>query len=56
VAKYWAAAAGQRVVHTAAHQHGGMRVDRHCQLHRHFFYAKRIELALGGDPSTAEDR
>jgi alkylation response protein AidB-like acyl-CoA dehydrogenase len=48
VAKYWAAAAGQRVVHTASHQHGGIGVDRDCPLRRHFLYAKQIELALGG--------
>jgi alkylation response protein AidB-like acyl-CoA dehydrogenase len=48
VAKYWAAAAGQRVVHTAAHLHGGMGVDRDYPLHRYFLYAKQLELSLGG--------
>lgn len=48
VAKYWAAAGGQRVVHTAVHQHGGMGVDRDYPLHRYFLYAKQLELALGG--------
>jgi len=48
VAKYWASLAGQRVVHTAVHQHGGMGVDRDYPLHRHFLYAKGIELSLGG--------
>ncbi len=48
VAKYWAAAGGQRVVHTAVHQHGGMGVDRDYPLHRHFLYAKQLELSLGG--------
>lgn len=48
VAKYWAATAGQRVVHTAAHQHGGMGVDRDYPLHRYFLYAKQLELSLGG--------
>jgi alkylation response protein AidB-like acyl-CoA dehydrogenase len=48
VAKYWAAMGGQRVVHTAVHQHGGMGVDRDYPLHRHFLYAKQLELSLGG--------
>jgi alkylation response protein AidB-like acyl-CoA dehydrogenase len=48
VAKYWASSGGQRVVHTAVHQHGGMGVDRDYPLHRHFLYAKQLELGLGG--------
>jgi 3-oxocholest-4-en-26-oyl-CoA dehydrogenase beta subunit len=48
VAKYYAAAAGQRVVHAAAHLHGGMGVDRDYPLHRYFLLAKQLELALGG--------
>ena len=48
IAKYWAASAGQRVVHTAQHLHGGMGVDRDYPLHRYFLYAKQLELQLGG--------
>jgi alkylation response protein AidB-like acyl-CoA dehydrogenase len=48
VAKFWAATAGQRVVHTAQHLHGGMGVDRDYPLHRYFLYAKQLELTLGG--------
>jgi len=48
VAKYWASRGGQRVVHTAVHQHGGMGVDRDYPLHRHFLLAKQLELRLGG--------
>ena len=47
-AKYWASFGGQRVVHTAVHQHGGMGVDRDYPLHRFFLYEKDLELALGG--------
>lgn len=47
-AKYWAAFAGQRVVHTAQHLHGGVGVDRDYPLHRYFLSAKEIELQLGG--------
>jgi alkylation response protein AidB-like acyl-CoA dehydrogenase len=48
VAKYWAAAGGQRVVHAAAHLHGGVGVDRDYPLHRYFLLAKQLELLLGG--------
>jgi 3-oxocholest-4-en-26-oyl-CoA dehydrogenase beta subunit len=48
VAKYWAAAGGQRVVHAASHLHGGIGVDRDYPLHRYFLLAKELELSLGG--------
>jgi alkylation response protein AidB-like acyl-CoA dehydrogenase len=48
VAKVWAAEAGQRVVHAAAHLHGGIGVDKEYPLHRYFLYAKQLELTLGG--------
>jgi 3-oxocholest-4-en-26-oyl-CoA dehydrogenase beta subunit len=48
VAKYWAAAGGQRVVHAASHLHGGVGVDRDYPLHRYFLLAKQLELSLGG--------
>jgi 3-oxocholest-4-en-26-oyl-CoA dehydrogenase beta subunit len=48
VAKYWAAEAGQRVVHAAAHLHGGVSVDRDYPLHRYFLLTEHIELTLGG--------
>ena len=54
VAKLWANTAGQRVVHTAQHLHGGMGVDRDYPLHRYFLYAKQLELTLGG--TTAQLR
>lgn len=47
-AKYWASAAGHRVVHAAVHLHGGMGVDRDYPLHRYFLWAKQLELFLGG--------
>jgi alkylation response protein AidB-like acyl-CoA dehydrogenase len=53
-AKIWAADAGQRVVHTAQHLHGGIGVDRDYPLHRYFLYAKQLELTLGG--ATAQLR
>ncbi len=48
IAKYFAAEAGQRVVHAAQHLHGGMGVDRDYPLHRYFVLAKQLELPLGG--------
>jgi len=48
LAKFWAAEAGQRVVHAAQHLHGGIGVDRDYPLHRFFTHAKQLELALGG--------
>jgi alkylation response protein AidB-like acyl-CoA dehydrogenase len=54
VAAYWAAEAGQRVVHAATHLHGGVGVDRAYPLAALFLWAKQIELALGGaTPSLA---
>lgn len=47
-AKFWAADAGHRVVHTAVHVHGGVGIDVDHGLHRYFTAAKRNEFALGG--------
>jgi acyl-CoA dehydrogenase len=46
-AKFWAAEGGQRVVHAAAHLHGGVGVDRDYPLHRFFLRARVIEHTLG---------
>jgi alkylation response protein AidB-like acyl-CoA dehydrogenase len=48
IAKYWASEAGQRVVHTCQHLHGGIGMDRDYPVHRYFLVAKQIDLALGG--------
>ncbi|SMD09359.1 acyl-CoA dehydrogenase family protein [Kibdelosporangium aridum] len=53
-AKFWAADAGHRVVHTAVHVHGGMGIDTDHPLHRYFVAAKRNEFTLGG--ATAQLR
>jgi 3-oxocholest-4-en-26-oyl-CoA dehydrogenase beta subunit len=47
-AKWWAATAGQRVVHTAQHLHGGIGSDVEYPIHRFFLWAKQNELLLGG--------
>jgi alkylation response protein AidB-like acyl-CoA dehydrogenase len=48
IAKYFASLGGHRVVHAAAHLHGGMGVDRDYPLHRYFLLAKQLDLFLGG--------
>ncbi|MGH9171001.1 MAG: acyl-CoA dehydrogenase family protein [Acidimicrobiales bacterium] len=55
IAKYWAAEAGQRVVHTCQHLHGGVGMDRDYPIHRYFLLAKETDLLLGGAaPQLAE--
>ena len=48
VAKFWCAEGAKRVVHAAAHLHGGVGVDKEYPLHRYFIHARQIELTLGG--------
>jgi alkylation response protein AidB-like acyl-CoA dehydrogenase len=47
-AKWWAATAGMRVVHTAQHLHGGIGSDMEYPIHRYFLWAKQNELLFGG--------
>ncbi len=47
-AAWWACSAGQRVVHTAQHLHGGIGADVDYPIHRYFLWAKQLELTLGG--------
>jgi alkylation response protein AidB-like acyl-CoA dehydrogenase len=50
-AKWWASEAGQRVVHTTQHLHGGLGADVSYPIHRYFLWGKQIELLLGGPAS-----
>ena len=52
VARFWASEAGQRVVGTAQHLHGGMGADIDCPLFRYTLGMKEIELAFGGATQT----
>jgi 3-oxocholest-4-en-26-oyl-CoA dehydrogenase beta subunit len=45
-AAWWAAEAGQRVVHATQHLHGGIGADISYPIHRYFFWGKQIELML----------
>ena len=47
-ARWWAAEAGHRVLHTAHHLHGGTGIDLSYPLHRYFRLGKQIEFSLGG--------
>ncbi len=53
-AKYWAAEGGQRVVHAAAHLHGGVGVDKDYPLHRYFLLTEVVELTLGAAHQSLE--
>lgn len=48
VAKWWASEAGQSVVHTTQHLHGGLGADVSYPIHRYFLWGKQIELMLEG--------
>jgi acyl-CoA dehydrogenase len=48
VAAFWVAEGGQRVVHAAQHLHGGLGMDTDYPVHRHFRWAKVLELLSGG--------
>jgi 3-oxocholest-4-en-26-oyl-CoA dehydrogenase beta subunit len=48
VAKWWAAEAGQRVVHATQHLHGGLGADVAYPVHRYFLAGKQLEDTLGG--------
>ncbi len=52
VARLWASEAGQRVVGTAQHLHGGMGADIDYPLHRYTLAMKEVELAFGGATET----
>jgi hypothetical protein len=47
VAKFWAAEGGARIAATCQHLHAGIGVDVDYPIHRHFLWAKRLELAFG---------
>ncbi len=47
IAKYWAAEGGQVIGNATQHLHGGIGVDLDYPIHRHYLWARQIELALG---------
>lgn len=55
VAKYYASAAGDRIVHAAQHLHGGVGVDRDYPLHRFFLASRHLQLTFGGETRHLQD-
>jgi alkylation response protein AidB-like acyl-CoA dehydrogenase len=54
-AKWWAAEAGHRVVHTAQHLHGGIGADVDYPIHRYFLWGKQLTDTLGGASAHAAE-
>ncbi|MFE9875742.1 acyl-CoA dehydrogenase family protein [Streptomyces sp. NPDC005784] len=46
-AAWWASEAGQRVVHTGQHLHGGAGADLEHPVHRHFLWGRQLDAYLG---------
>ncbi|MFE9453037.1 acyl-CoA dehydrogenase family protein [Streptomyces sp. NPDC006739] len=46
-AAWWASEAGQRVVHTGQHLHGGVGADLDHPVHRHFLWGRQLDAYLG---------
>ena len=55
VAKFWASDAGNRVLATATHLHGGIGVTTDYPLHRYYTAARDLELVLGGATVRLDD-
>ena len=53
-AKWWAAEAGHRGLHTALHLHGGIGNDVDYPLHRYFLWSRQLGLTLGGGAQQLE--
>lgn len=54
-AKWWAAMAGDRVVHSAQHLHGGTGADVDYPIHRHFLWSQHVLATLGGPRQQLQD-
>ena len=52
VTRFWAAEAGSRIGTATQHLHGGMGVDLDYPIHRHFLWAKQLELEFGSATPT----
>lgn len=47
VAKWWAARAGDRIVHSVQHLHGGIGADQDYPIHRYFLWAQQLMVTFG---------
>jgi alkylation response protein AidB-like acyl-CoA dehydrogenase len=54
-ARWWSARAGDRIVHTAQHLHGGIGSDVDYPIHRYFLWAQQLSTLLGGPNQTLAD-
>ena len=54
-AKWWASRAGDRIVHSAQHLHGGIGSDIDYPIHRYFLWAQQLMSQLGGASQQLAD-
>ncbi|MFJ3422278.1 acyl-CoA dehydrogenase family protein [Streptomyces sp. NPDC086082] len=54
-AAWWASEAGQRVVHTGQHLHGGAGADLDHPVHRHFLWGRQLDAYLGGEGEVLQE-
>ncbi|WP_344178889.1 acyl-CoA dehydrogenase family protein [Streptomyces albidochromogenes] len=54
-AAWWASEAGQRVVHTGQHLHGGAGADLEHPVHRHFLWGRQLDSHLGSGGEVLEE-
>ncbi|MFF7473223.1 acyl-CoA dehydrogenase family protein [Streptomyces sp. NPDC008092] len=54
-AAWWASEAGQRVVHTGQHLHGGAGADVGHPVHRHFLWGRQLDAYLGSGGEVLQE-
>ncbi|MFK0152198.1 acyl-CoA dehydrogenase family protein [Streptomyces sp. NPDC090499] len=54
-AAWWASEAGQRVVHTGQHLHGGAGADVGHPVHRHFLWGRQLDAYLGSGSEVLQE-
>ncbi|MER5789088.1 acyl-CoA dehydrogenase family protein [Streptomyces sp. NPDC001980] len=54
-AAWWASEAGQRVVHTGQHLHGGTGADLGHPVHRHFLWGRQLDAYLGSGSEVLQE-
>ena len=54
-AAWWASEAGQRVVHTGQHLHGGAGAGLDHPVHRHFLWGRQLDAYLGGGAEVLQE-
>ncbi|MEV6762288.1 acyl-CoA dehydrogenase family protein [Streptomyces sp. NPDC051105] len=52
---WWASEAGQRVVHTGQHLHGGAGADVEHPVHRHFLWGRQLDAYLGSGGEVLQE-